>query len=85
MSGISVGPAKIVLVESDHRNRMDAYVYKDRLTAVLAIIDNGGLGGEGGYGCEAHKAALDQVENQIKETRKSIAEMERDDLLNFQD
>ena len=53
--------------------------HKGKLEAVLAMIDCGDLGGGSGYGCAEHKAALERVVQQVAETYRSIAEMERKD------
>lgn len=74
MSKLSVGPCKVMLVETFERGNMSAEAYTNRLEAVLSIIDNGAIALTGiGYGCAGHIAALDAVESQIAKTRKAIA------------
>lgn len=76
--GMIVGGATVTVVEYRHSG---TYVeaYRDRLLAVLDMIDHGSLGDGGFYGCEEHKAALVSVEQQIAKTRQRIAEIEADD------
>lgn len=75
---MSIGNATVVVVEHKYKAmRCDAY--KGKLEAVLAMIDCGDLGGGSGYGCAEHKAALERVVQQVAETYRSIAEMERKD------
>lgn len=67
-------PCKVMVVENEGKS-MTADGYTNRLDAVCCMINNGALGGGvGGYGCDDHKAALDAVEKQIAETRKTISE-----------
>ena len=66
---------KVMLVERDNSG-MSATAYKDRMEAVLGMIDNGSLGGGVGYGCDEHKAALDTIERHIAMTRQHILEQE---------
>jgi len=73
---MSIGGAKIALVE--HRNSgMECEAYPSRLAMVLAVINNGALGGGIGYGGDAHKAALSQVRQQVEETLQNIAAREK--------
>ena len=62
---------RVMVVEADGKS-MSATSFKDRLSAVLSMINHGGLGGGVGYGCEEHKAALDAVGRQIEEIRRRI-------------
>lgn len=75
MNKMSMGNCNIMIVERE-RNGMTCEAYKNRLDAVLNLINNGAIGGGIGYGCEEHKSALAAIENQISDTRASIAEME---------
>jgi hypothetical protein len=69
------GGATLTIVESRF-GAMQCESYKDRLAAVLSIVDNGAFGGGVGYGCNEHKAALVRLEQQIAATRATIAENE---------
>ena len=76
MSKIHVGSTKVMIVENQGGRAMSAEAYSDRLQAVLAIINNGAIGGGIGYGCDEHKSALDEIEKQIEQTRSRFAEIE---------
>lgn len=79
-----IGNATIAVVQSKHSG-MNCDAYPTKLAAVLAMIDNGSLGGDsGGYGSADHKAALVAVEKQIADTRACIAEQDARDA-NFED
>lgn len=70
-----IASGKITLVKNKGSS-MEVSVYKNELEAVCAMIDNGTLGDNGVtyYGCPEHERALCEVEKQIAETRKCIAE-----------
>lgn len=70
-----IGGATVAVIEF----RGDSSVcdaYPNRLAAVLAMINNGSLGGSFSYGGYDHKAALAKVDQQLAATRASIARME---------
>lgn len=78
---MTIGNASVVVVE--HKGRaMHCDAFEGKLEAVLQMIDRGDLGGGFGYGCDEHKAALAEVEKQIAETRRCIAEQEANDAAN---
>lgn len=79
MSGMIVGGSTVVVIHHRHSS-MHCDAYKGKLEAVLGTINFGDLGGGCGYGCEQHKAALDQVEKRVSDTRRRIAEIEAEDL-----
>lgn len=72
MSGIHVGPASVAVIFTEHRGSMSCTIHKDKLDAVLNMIDNGSLGGGVGYGCKEHIAALAEVQRQINDTLATI-------------
>ena len=71
MSRMVISPSKLMIVERTIRG-MSAEAYESRLEAVIAMIDNGAIGGGVGYGCAEHLDALNEVEKQVKRTRKWI-------------
>lgn len=80
-----IGNATVAVIQSS-RSGMNCEAFPNKLAAVLRMIDFGDLGpGGNGYGCDEHKAALLEVEKQIAETRKTIAEMEARDAAGVTD
>ena len=75
---MSTGGSTLTIVEAKYGG-MECESYPDRLAAVLGMIDHGGLGGGGMYGCDKHKAALIRVHEQIATTRARILAIERED------
>lgn len=76
MSTIHVGPSSVLIIENEGGRAMSAEAYRDRLDAVLKMINMGSIGGGTEYGCKEHKDALDDIENQIIATRKSITRIQ---------
>ena len=76
---MSIGGATVALVESKYSG-MNCEAYPSRLALVLAVIDNGGISlADSYYGSDGHKAALDAVEQKIKEARENSAAREKRD------
>lgn len=62
---------KIMVLKSRHKG-MDGCTYKDEISAVIGMLDNGSLGGGGSYGDEKHIAALDKIVHEITNIRLKI-------------
>ena len=79
MSKMVLGSCKIMIVEPTGKG-MKTEGHAHRLDAVLAMIDNGSLGGGICYGCPEHIAALSVIEEQISNTRENIEKYNRYDI-----
>lgn len=79
MSTMSVAPARIAVMKADGRT-VSCAAYKDELSAVLAMINNGSLAqnGVGGWGSFEHRSAVDAVASNIANMRVRFA---RDDAM----
>lgn len=51
---------------------LEVETFDSRLEMVKAIMDNGALGGGGGYGDKKHQAALDEIAKWIPQVRRKI-------------
>jgi hypothetical protein len=78
MTTMSIGGAKVALIDSS-RNGMLVEAYPTRLAMVLAVLNNGAIGGIGGYGSDGHKAALNEVAERITIMLDVIAAREKRD------
>ncbi len=77
---MSIGGAKVALVEQSFTGGMQFDAFPTRLAMVLAVIDNGALSVDASYyGSDGHKAALAQVQQQIEKTLQQIAAQEKRD------
>ncbi len=72
-----VGGAKIGLVINE-LGALHFGAYKTRLEMILDLMDNGGVSkDERWYGSPGHKAALDEIEEQLARVRATIATAEQ--------
>lgn len=76
---MSIGGATVAMVENRHGG-MYCEAHPNRLALVLALIDSGAIGLADSYhGSDAHKSALDAIEQRIRSVREGIAEREKRD------
>lgn len=73
-----IGGATVALVESK-RGGMDCGAYPSRMAMVLEVLNNGAIGGDGGWGSDGHKAALAEVAERIAAIQASIVAQEKRD------
>lgn len=77
--GLIHGGAKIAFVEY-RAGALHVETYESRLALILAMMDNGAIGGGVSYGDNKHLGALQAIENHLAVVRGSIARQRAEEM-----